>query len=138
MCLTMPKKNSELTKQLQRLRHQKNILWVGVLLFVLVVLWILISIFTSSRTSSITAEQRELARPFIPRLESAVFDQILLRRPYDAGELRVFPIFVTSGDGLSDNPVLIDITSELQQQVATEEESSLEELPAEENIPDLD
>lgn len=134
----MPKQNSELTKQLQRLRHQKNILWVGVLLFVLVVLWILVSIFTSSRTSSITAEQRELARPFIPRLESAVFDQILLRRPYDAGELGVFPIFITGGDELSEIPVLIDITSELQQQVVTDDEPAAEELPAEENIPDLD
>jgi hypothetical protein len=121
----MPKQNSEISKQLQRLRHQKNILWVGVLLFVLVVVWILMSIFTSSRTSSITPEQRELAKPFVPRLESAVFDQILTRRPYDVGELALFSVFVADRESISEELILFDITGQLQQQSDDEAQTEL-------------
>lgn len=87
-------KNNEIQKQLAKLRRDKRILWLGILFFVLVVLWILLSIFTTSRTSSVSQELRDLAKPFVPRLESRVFDEILRKRAFDQGELQEFPIYV--------------------------------------------
>lgn len=87
-------KNNEIQKQLAKLRRDKRILWLGILFFVLVVLWILLSIFTTSRTSSVSQELRDLAKPFVPRLESRVFDEILRKRAFDQGELQDFPIYV--------------------------------------------
>jgi len=107
------KKNSELEKQLNRLRHQKNLLWLGILLFVLVILWILLSIFTSSRTSTIAPELMELAKPFIPRLESSIFADIQGQRTYAQGEIGFFPIYVIDKDNLEADLKFVDITKEL-------------------------
>lgn len=107
------KKNSELEKQLNRLRHQKNLLWLGILLFVLVILWILLSIFTSSRTSTITPELKELAKPFVPRLESNIFADIQGQRTYTQGEIGFFPIYVIDKDNLDAELKFVDITKEL-------------------------
>lgn len=87
-------KNNDIQKQLAKLRRDKRILWLGILFFVLVVMWILLSIFTTSRTSSVSQELRDLAKPFVPRLESKVFDEILRKRAFDQGELQEFPIYV--------------------------------------------
>jgi hypothetical protein len=109
------KRNSELEKQLTRLRHQKNLLWLGILFFVLVILWILVSIFTSSRTSTISPELRELAKPFIPRLESRIFDDIGAQRTYGQGELGFFSIYIVDKNSLEENPQLIDITMQISE-----------------------
>lgn len=87
-------KNNDIQKQLAKLRRDKRVLWLGILFFVLVVMWILLSIFTTSRTSSVSQELRDLAKPFVPRLESRVFDEILRKRAFDQGELQNFPIYV--------------------------------------------
>lgn len=86
--------NSEFQKQLSKLRRDKKILWFAILLFVLVVLWILTGIFATTKTSSITPELRELARPFVPRLESRVFEEIEAQEMIVDQELSFFPIYV--------------------------------------------
>lgn len=87
---------SDIKKQLAKLQRDKKLLWLGVLFFVVVVLWILTSIFTTSKTSSISPELKELAKPFVPRLESKVFDEIALKRVFSQEELSVFPIYIFS------------------------------------------
>jgi len=101
---------SELQNQIAKLRRDKKFLWLGILFFVLVVLWILVSIFTTSRTSSIAPELRELAKPFVPRLESRVFEEILAKRAFTQSELSSFPIYIFDQDKLTADSVLIDIT----------------------------
>jgi len=100
---------SELQKQITKLRRDKKILWLGILFFVLVVLWILVGIFATSRTSSIDPELRELARPFVPRLESKVFEEILTKKVFDDGELSYFPIYIFDKNSSADGGVLINI-----------------------------
>lgn len=105
---------SELQKQLAKLRRDKKILWLGILFFVLVVLWILVSIFTTSRTSSISPELRKMALPFVPRLESKVFEEIMVKRVFTEEELSLFSIYVFDENSSSDNPSTIDIVGKAE------------------------
>ena len=115
-------KNNDISRQLIKLRWNKRILWLAILFFVMVVFWILLSIFTTTKTSSITAEQRELAKSFVPRLESKVFDEIFTKRSFSNEELGAFPIYVFDNTDFEGGQSLIDITGlEQEEQLETEE-----------------
>jgi hypothetical protein len=126
---------SELQNQLAKLRRDKKILWLGILFFVLVVLWILVSIFATSRTSTIAPELRELARPFVPRLESRVFEEIMAKRVFDEGELGYFPIYVFD-KSLASEPILFDIMDVATLEQAAESPESPEQQTETEVIED--
>lgn len=120
-------KNNDIQKQLAKLRRDKRVLWLGILFFVLVVMWILLSIFTTSRTSSVSPELRELAKPFVPRLESKVFDEILRKRAFDQGELQEFPIYVFDkqvGEVGLEKVNIINTVEELEMQEEVETEAT--------------
>lgn len=102
---------SDLQKQLAKLRRDKRLLWLGVLFFVIVVLWILISVFTVTKTSSISPELRELAKSFVPRLESKIFDEIILKKAYVAEDLGDFPIYIYNKKSPGAEMQMIDITA---------------------------
>lgn len=102
---------NDIQKQLARLRRNKRFLWLGVMFFLLVILWISTSIFTVARTSSISQEFRDLAKSFIPRLESRVFDQISGKRAFSEDELEIFPIYILDKNKVDDDFALIDITT---------------------------
>ena len=105
----MKLKNNELNRQLNKLRRNKKLLWLGVLFLVLIILWILVSIFATSKTSSISPELRELAKSFVPRLESKVFTEIADQRAFSAEELNDFSIFVFDQDEVTKDTILVDI-----------------------------
>lgn len=111
---------SDLQKQLAKLRRDKRLLWLGVLFFVIVVLWILISVFTVTKTSSISPELRELAKSFVPRLESKVFDEIILKKVYVPEELGSFPIYIYDKKSVGATMEMIDITAAIAANEATE------------------
>jgi hypothetical protein len=112
--------NSDIQKQLAKLRRNKKLLWIGIMVFVMVVLWILTSIFATSKTSSVSPELRDLAKSFVPRLESAAFEGIIGKRIYSADELSYFPIYILDKKNTDINPVLIDIIAPLEDLVGTE------------------
>ncbi len=103
-------KNNDLQRQLSKLRRNKKLLWLGVLFLVLIILWILVSIFATSKTSSISPELRELAKSFVPRLESKVFEEISQQRAFTQEELNDFSIFVFDQDEMTKESILVDIT----------------------------
>lgn len=111
--------SNDFQKQLSKLRRDKKILWLGVLFFVLVVLWILVGIFATTKTSSITPAQRELAKSFVPRLESRVFEEIMQKQLYDEGALGLFPIYVLQKNEADGSTGKVDI---MQQFVLVVEE----------------
>ncbi len=122
-------KSNDIQKQLAKLRRDKRVLWLGILFFVLVVMWILLSIFTTSRTSSVSPQLRELAKSFVPRLESRVFEEILRKRAFDQGELQGFPIYIFDkkvGEAGLEKINVIDFITESEEEDL--ESSSLEEL----------
>ena len=88
----MPQNNFE--KQLTKLRRNKRALWVGILFFASVIMWIGVSLFSAQKKVSISQELRDLAAPLIPRLESAVFDELYQQRHFWEDELESFPIFI--------------------------------------------
>lgn len=102
-------KNNELNRQLNKLRRNKKLLWLGILFLVLIILWILVSIFATSKTSSISPELRELAKSFVPRLESKVFAEITDQRAFSPEELNDFSIFVFDQDEVTKDTILVDI-----------------------------
>lgn len=106
-------RENDFQKQLAKLRRDKKLLWLGVLFFVLVTMWILLGIFTTSKTSTIDPALRELAKPFVPRLESRVFDEIIQKKVFDEGELGYFPIYVFDENNSSvGQATLLDIMSD--------------------------
>ncbi len=119
--------SNDFQKQLSKLRRDKKILWLGVLFFVLVVLWILVGIFATTKTSSITPAQRELAKSFVPRLESKVFEEILQKQMYDEGDLGLFPIYVIQKNEVDGSTGKVDI---MQQFVLVIEEVAISSASA--------
>lgn len=119
--------SNDFQKQLSKLRRDKKILWLGVLFFVLVVLWILVGIFATTKTSSITPAQRELAKSFVPRLESKVFEEILQKQMYDEGDLGLFPIYVIQKNEVDGSTGKVDI---MQQFVLVIEEVAVSSASA--------
>lgn len=125
---------NELQNQIAKLRRDKKILWLGILFFVLVVLWILVGIFATSRTSTIAPELREMAKPFVPRLESKAFEEILSKRVFSEEELALFSIFTFDQNSLASDPLIIDIIGEAsavaevitEEQIETEAEIEIE------------
>ena len=90
----MNKEKARLKQELNRLRRQKSILWVGVLFLVLILLWTAISIFTSQKKVQIDSHLTAIAKPLVPRLETDVFSLIEEKRLVSDEELESFPIFV--------------------------------------------
>ena len=112
---------SDLQKQLAKLRRDKRLLWLGILFFVIVVLWILITVFTVTKTSSISPELRELAKPFVPRLESKIFDEIILKKAYVPEDLGSFPIYIYNKKSPGAEMKMIDIATAVVASEAAEE-----------------
>lgn len=105
----------DIKKQLAKLKRDKRLLWLGILFFVMVVFWILASIFATSKTSSVSAELRELAKPFVPRLESKAFEEIMSKRLFSEDELSSFPIYVFDKKNLDGSSPMIDIIAPPQE-----------------------
>ncbi|MFA6814340.1 MAG: hypothetical protein GX943_02510 [Candidatus Pacebacteria bacterium] len=90
----MNKEKARLKKELNRLRRQKSILWVGILFLLAVLIWTAVSILTSQKKVKIDQELTELAKPLVPRLDTEVFSLIEQKRALSDEELSSFPIYV--------------------------------------------
>lgn len=90
----MNKEKARLKQELNRLRRQKTILWVGVLFLIAVLIWTAFSIFTSQKKVKIDQDLTELAKPLVPRLDKEVFSMIEEKRVLSDEELSNFPIYV--------------------------------------------
>jgi hypothetical protein len=90
----MSQERIKLKQELNRLRRQKSVLWVGILFLVVTLIWIAISIFTSQRKVKIDQNLTKLAQPLIPRLDTEVFSTIEQKRLLTDEELSSFPIYV--------------------------------------------
>lgn len=135
--------NNSISKQLNKLRRDKRFLWLGILFFVLVTFWILLSLFATTKTSSISPELQILAKPFVPRLESKVFDEILLKRFFSKEELSRFSIYILDKNNTGEESQLIDITTESdgllkEQSMAEESATSPTPTPASSPTPAAD
>ncbi len=130
----MSKEKIKLKQELNRLRRQKNILWAGILFLVAILFWTSVSIFTSQKKVKIDQHLADLAKPLVPRLDAAVFSMIEEKRVLSDEELSDFPIFVYLTSELNQEGVSTDITnmsSNIQENDEENGEFSLEEEFAE-------
>lgn len=137
----------DIKKQLAKLKRDKRLLWLGILFFVMVVFWILASIFATSKTSSVSTELRELAKPFVPRLESKAFEEIMSKRLFSEDELSSFPVYIFDKKTTDGTSPMIDIIAPPQEQelmpflepeIASESADAIEELTNESSSESVD
>jgi ABC-type Na+ efflux pump permease subunit len=121
-----------LNDQLKNLQQRKELLVILLFLFVIVILWIAIDVFSSQQRSGISAQQKKIAQPLSPNLDTAVLDKLNQKTIYTAEELADFPIFIVEDD--QGQQVLIDARtgSSADGEVALPEdlEGALEEIEA--------
>lgn len=85
-----------LQDQLEKLRHRRDLLTILLFLFVIIVFWIGIGIFSSQQKSGISAEQRKVSQPLNPSLDTSVIEKLELKEQYSLNDLRDFSIFVVT------------------------------------------
>lgn len=86
------------SRELNKLRRSQQILTILVLLFVVMSFWIVVSLFSSQKSSKISPEVQKLAKPLTPTLDDTILDTITAKRAFTPEELANFEIFVTITD----------------------------------------
>jgi hypothetical protein len=87
----MPQANFQ--TQFQRLRQREELLAIMLFLFVIVVFWIIVSVFSSQQTTGVEAAQQKLAAPLSPSLDLSVIDTLEQKKIYSSPELSDFPVY---------------------------------------------
>lgn len=79
------------------------------LLFVCVIFWIIISLFSSQKTSKVPETSQKLATPLNPVLDTSKLNKLEEKTYYAPEELRSFPINVIETDAKSRTKRVIQI-----------------------------
>jgi len=79
-------------------RTRNFVLIVLSLLFVCIIFWILITIFSAQSSSKVPPSTLELAAPLNPVLDNSKLDRIESKRYYSPEELQSFPINAVEQD----------------------------------------
>ncbi len=106
--------------QLQKLKRNQKMLIIIILLFVLILIWTFISLFTSQKTEVTSPELVRLAAPLSPSLDTDTLENLQTQRSFTEEELSDFPIFkiLVSADGRAESVVPIQTTiEEFEQQL---------------------
>ncbi|MDA1079488.1 MAG: hypothetical protein O2840_02245 [bacterium] len=85
--------NNTFAKELQKIRKSQKALTIFVLLFVLVIVWGVVTLFSAQRETKIDTEVLMLAKPLNPVIDTAHFAKMQLKRSFTDTELANFPIY---------------------------------------------
>lgn len=129
MNITSPSVASQrsFSRELNKLRTSQQILTILVLLFICMVFWIIVSLFSSQNSSKITPDMTEKAAQFSPTLSTQVMDGLQNKRVFTDEELSNFPIYVIQKDTNDQTERIVELksgqpapgTTTTQQPVAT-------------------
>lgn len=97
--------------QLKNLQKRKELLIILMFLFVIIIFWIGLSLFTSQQKLGITAEQKKLAQPLTPNINTSVIEKVEQKRVFSDFELEDFPIYAFYQEGGSNQ--VIDVRNGL-------------------------
>lgn len=116
---------ADFQSQFKKLQQRKELLVILLFLFVIILFWIALSIFSSQQLTGLTAQQQTLAAPLTPTLDTSVIETLEQKKMYDESELGDFPIFT-----VSDVLPAVSVTSQAGPEIILPEalEGSLEEL----------
>ncbi|MEX0895891.1 MAG: hypothetical protein WDZ94_03040 [Patescibacteria group bacterium] len=84
--------------QLEKIRSSQTALSIFILLLVAVLLWIVVTVFSSHRSSQIEPDVKALAAPLNPNIDTTALDMLETKRVFSENELEDFPIFVIIRD----------------------------------------
>jgi hypothetical protein len=85
--------NGLLQDQLKGLKKRKEILVILIFLFVIVIFWIGLSLFSSQEKLGITPEQKKMAQPLTPNINVATLEKLEQKKKYTEFELKNFPVY---------------------------------------------
>ncbi len=85
--------NGLLQDQLKGLKKRKEILVILIFLFVIVIFWIGLSLFSSQEKLGITPEQKKMSQPLTPNLNVATLEKLEQKKKYSEFELKNFPVY---------------------------------------------
>lgn len=80
-------------KALDKIRHQQQLLAILIFFLVAVMIWITVSLISTSHKSGITRQQQQLALPLTPRINEEILTTIESKRTYSPAQLSQFPIY---------------------------------------------
>ncbi|MBP7700841.1 hypothetical protein KA111_02145 [Candidatus Woesebacteria bacterium] len=107
-----PNSRSEIKKDLQGLKTNRQFLTILILLFVSILFWISISLITSQSKEEISKELTNLAKPLIPNFDRDTLLKIQDKHSYTQQELSSFVIYkiLVSRNGKDEKVVPIEVT----------------------------
>lgn len=77
---------------LQNLRQRQQLLSLFIFTLVAIVVWIVVSVATSQRSSAISAELRAMAQPLTPSINRVVLEEVEAERYFTEQELGDFAV----------------------------------------------
>ena len=85
--------NNAFAKELQKIRKSQKALTIFVLLFVLVIVWGIVTLFAAKQETKIDNQVLLLAKPLNPTIDTTQFAKMQLKRTFSDAELANFPIY---------------------------------------------
>lgn len=129
----MNMKKKSYKQQLGLLQHKKQFFVILIFLFVVVIIWTVISLASSQEKLQISKELKDMTIPLNPNIDIEVFDKLNQKRQFSDNDLRAFSIYkiISSDRGTESRVVKIDYEEDLETEETVEEESPLGELEEE-------
>ncbi len=113
--------NNTFAKELKKLRKSQKALTSFVLLFVVVIVWAIVTLFAAKQETKIDNEILQLAKPLNPVIDTAHFPKMQLKRSFSDTELANFPIYQLLTNEKSREEVVVPLgvtKKELSEQAA--------------------
>lgn len=111
-------------RQLDKIKRQKKLLIALILFFVVILTWILASIFSSQARHAISPELVKLAEPLVPNLNRQLLEDLQRQEYFRDEELERFSIYALLSERGEDAGRVIDIINEAEIQAEEEEQTN--------------
>jgi hypothetical protein len=95
--------------QLENIQRQKKLLIGLILFFVVIIFWLIISIFITQRRTLVSSELMKLAQPLVPSLNREVLDRLEDKAYFSDNQLDRFSIYVLVDDRSAQTMQIMDI-----------------------------
>ncbi len=125
---------NQFKNQLEKLKKEKKLFLVLIFVLAAIVVWVLVSILITKKTTGITPEMKKMAEPLNPNLNTSLLDRLDKKKSFNQSQLESFPIYVLVQDSESEIFSIIDVVSQqgvidrdLEEDEGTEEVELIEE-----------
>ncbi|NCN83214.1 MAG: hypothetical protein GW947_04605 [Candidatus Pacebacteria bacterium] len=125
--------NNVFAQELQKIRKSQKILTMFVLLFVVIIVWAVVSLFSAKQTTKVDKQLLDLAKPLNPTIDTSIFATLQLKRSFSDTELANFPIYQLLTNDKSREQVVVPLgvtKDELNSQNVPEPTPSPSQTPA--------